>query len=136
VDEDSLITAVREPFTAVHMDIPVDQVVRRGRAVRARRWIPGLAGALAVAAGAAVAVAGMAPSGHQAPRQPGAQLAAFSVVTGPGGATTLTLYPGQVINPDAVRQALAEHGIPALVTAGKFCYMATTSWRAALARWW
>jgi hypothetical protein len=26
-----------------------------------------------------------------------------------------------VINPDAVRQALAEHGIPALVTAGKFC---------------
>jgi hypothetical protein len=29
---------------------------------------------------------------------------------------------GQVINPGAVRQALAEHGIPALVTAGKFCY--------------
>lgn len=40
----------------------------------------------------------------------------------PGGATTLTLYSGQVINPDAVRRALAEHGIPALVTAGKFCY--------------
>jgi hypothetical protein len=26
-----------------------------------------------------------------------------------------------VANPDAVRQALAEHGIPALVTAGEFC---------------
>ena len=26
-----------------------------------------------------------------------------------------------MINPDAVRRALAEHGIPALVTAGKFC---------------
>ena len=47
---------------------------------------------------------------HQAPA---VHLAAFSVVTGPGGATTLTLYPGQVANPDAVRQALAEHGIPA-----------------------
>jgi hypothetical protein len=59
-----------------------------------------------------------------APRHQATQvhLAAFSVVTGPDGATTLTLYPGQVINPGAVRQALAEHGIPALVTAGKFCY--------------
>ena len=52
---------------------------------------------------------------------PPVHLAAFSVAAGPGGTTTLTLYPRQVINPDAVRRALAEHGIPALVTAGKFC---------------
>jgi hypothetical protein len=64
----------------------------------------------------------LVPSGHQAPRQPGTQLAAFSVVSGPGDATTLTLYPGQVADPSAVRQALAAHGIPAIVTAGKFCY--------------
>jgi hypothetical protein len=58
------------------------------------------------------------PAHHGAPS---VQLAAFSVVAGPDGSTTLTLYPGQVANPDAVRQALAEHGIPALVTAGEFC---------------
>ena len=54
-------------------------------------------------------------------RDASVHLAAFSVAAGPGGTTTLTLYPRQVINPNAVRQALAEHGIPALVTAGKFC---------------
>jgi hypothetical protein len=31
------------------------------------------------------------------------------------------LSPSQVVNPNAVRRALAEHGIPALVTAGEFC---------------
>ena len=66
--------------------------------------------------------AARAPSGQRHSTQPPpVHLAAFSVVTGPGGTTTLTLYPRQVINPNAVRQALAEHGIPALVTAGKFC---------------
>ncbi len=79
------------------------------------------------AAGACAALAvGLAGGGGPAapaPRQEAApvQLAAFSVVTAPDGDTTLTLYPGQVANPDAVRRALADHGIPAVVTAGRFC---------------
>jgi len=62
-----------------------------------------------------------APQHHAAPLR----LTAFSVVTVADGSTTLTLYPGEVANPNAVRQALAEHGIPALVTAGQFCQNGT-----------
>jgi hypothetical protein len=122
MNDQELITVLKESVTGTHMAVPVERIVSRSRVIRARRRITGAAGAVAVTAGAALAVAALLPSGHQ-PGQPSrAQLAAFSVVTGPDGATTLTLYSGQVINPGAVRRALAEHGIPALVTAGKFCY--------------
>ena len=67
MNDDELITAVREPFTAVHSTTPVEQIVSRSRAIRARRRIPGVAGALAVAAGAALAVTAAAAS------QPSAQ---------------------------------------------------------------
>ena len=38
---------------------------------------------------------------------------------------SVQLAEDQVANPNAVREALAEHGIPALVTAGKFCRTAS-----------
>ena len=87
--------------------------------------------ALVVALAGGWGSAGPAPQARPAPRHHATeiQLAAFSVVADPDGSTTLTLGPGQMINPTAVRQALAEHGIPALVTAGEFC-------RPALATWW
>ncbi len=40
---------------------------------------------------------------------------------GPGGSTTLTLYKGARLDPSALREDLARHGIPALVTVGTFC---------------
>ena len=83
MNDDTLMTAVREPFTAVHMDTPVEQIVRRGRAVRVRRRIFGLAGAAAVAAGATVAVTALLPAGHPA----GPQLAAAWTVTGQANGT-------------------------------------------------
>ena len=43
------------------------------------------------------------------------------MTTGPGGATTLVVRKGQHLDPAALRQALARHGIPALVTIGTFC---------------
>ena len=78
--------------------------------------VVGLAGGWGPA-GPAPSSAGPAP--HR--QAPAVHLAAFSVVAGPDGATTLTLYPGEVANSNLVRQALADHGIPALVTADKFC---------------
>jgi hypothetical protein len=60
IDED-LITAVRESFTDVHSDTPVERIVTRSRAVRARRRVPALTAALAVAAAAAVAVTSLLP---------------------------------------------------------------------------
>jgi hypothetical protein len=51
------------------------------------------------------------------------RLAAFSVTSGPGASTTLILYKGPQyrLDPSALREDLARHGIPALVTVGTFC---------------
>jgi hypothetical protein len=50
-----------------------------------------------------------------------AELTAFSVTSGPGESTTPTLRKGTRLDPSALRQALARHGIPALVTVGTLC---------------
>ncbi len=130
---------VRESFSGLRMDTPVEQVFTRSRA-RRRRRLSGVSAAAAATAGAVAAVTlalgGPAPAGSG----PGAvssgpvgsgpvssgpvRLAAFSVTSGPGGSTTLVLHKGPQyprLDPSALRQALAQHGIPALVTVGTFC---------------
>lgn len=144
-NDSAVLSAVRESISGVPLPaVPrLEAITARGRARRRRR----LAGLSVAGTGACAALvvtlaatgsAGPAPqhaagaaSRHRATQ---VHLAAFSVVTGPDGATTLTLYPGQVINPGAVRQALAEHGIPALVTAGSSA-TATRRWQRQLARY-
>jgi hypothetical protein len=51
------------------------------------------------------------------------QLVAFTVVSGPNGSSALTLRKGAQyrLDPDALRQALAQHGITAVVNVGKMC---------------
>jgi hypothetical protein len=108
----------------------VGEVFARSRA-RRRRRLSGLTTAAAATAGAAAALTlilgGPAParSGNPPPPSPGTvRLAAFSVTSGPGGSTTLILHKGPQypqLDPSALRQALARHGIPALVTVGTFC---------------
>jgi hypothetical protein len=51
-------------------------------------------------------------------------LTAFSVDSSPGGTVTLTLTKDQILNPSAVRQALAQAGVPAIVNVGFLCYVA------------
>ena len=58
---DELTTAVKEAVTGVHMTIPAEQIVRRSRAIRARRQVPALAAALAVTTAAVVAVTSLVP---------------------------------------------------------------------------
>ena len=65
MNDDDLITAVRDSFTDVHSATPVERIVSRSRAVRARRRIPGLAAALAATAAAVLAVTALLPA-HQA----------------------------------------------------------------------
>jgi hypothetical protein len=126
-----VLSTVRDSMSVLPLPAAprVETITARARARRQRR-VGGLSVAAAGAC-AALAVGLLSGSGgavpaaqhdtasqhHAAP----VQLTAFSLVTGAGGSTTLTLYPGEVANPSAVRQALAEHGIPALVTAGQFC---------------
>jgi hypothetical protein len=131
LNDGTVLSAVRDSISGLPMPKAprLEAITARGRA-RRRRRLGGLS--LAGAGACAALVAGLAAGGGASRPAPQAgpapqhhasaiHLAAFSVVAGPDGTTTLTLYPGQVANPNAVRQALAEHGIPALVTANEFC---------------
>jgi hypothetical protein len=109
-----LITAVRESFAGVHSATPVEQIASRSRAVRARRRVPGLAAALAVAAGAVVAVTALAPGHHQPARPPGVQLAAWTVVKQSDGTVSVTIR--ELRDPAGLQRTLRADGIPASVT--------------------
>jgi hypothetical protein len=112
--DEELITMVREQRTSVPMTTPVEQIISRGRAVRTRRRIPGIAGALAGAAAAALAVAALLPAGHQSNRQPPLQLAAWTVVKHADGTIVVTVR--QLRDPAGLERTLRADGVPASVT--------------------
>jgi hypothetical protein len=120
---DEMLTLLRDRFSALEMKTPLEEIYARGRRHRKTRRLTsavGLGATTAVAAGlTAIAVA---PGGH--PANPvNAQLTAFSISAGAHGTSALTLRKGAQyrLDPVALRQALAQHGIPALVTVGKAC---------------
>ena len=131
-ENDDVICQVRESFSGLRMDTQVEEVFARSRA-RRRRRLSGLTAAAAATAGAATAMtltlSGPAPTRPGSPPPPSpstVRLAAFSVTSGPGDSTTLVLYKDKGpqytrLDPSALRQAMARHGIPALVTVGTFC---------------
>lgn len=126
-EHDDVMCQVRESFSGLRMDMPVEDVFARSRQHRRRR-LTGLTAVTAAAAATAMMLSpggpGPARSGSPPPSPGPARLAAFSVTDGPGESTTLILYKGPHyprLDPSALRQALARHGIPALVTAGTFC---------------
>jgi hypothetical protein len=139
MNEHDVVCQVREAFSGLRMDIPVEKVFATSRA-RRRRRLSGLLTVTALTAGAAAALTlnlgGSSParSGHPALANGAGQSApeshapvrldAFSLTSGPGDSTTLILHKGpqyQPLDPGELRQALARHGIPALVTVGTFC---------------
>jgi hypothetical protein len=131
LNDGAVLSAVRDSISGVPMPTAprLEAIKARARARRLRR-LGGLSVAVAGACAAlVVGLAGGTPAVRPAVQAAPAShhhaspvhLVAFTVAAGPDGTTTLTLYPGQVADPNAVRQALAAHGIPALVTAGEFC---------------
>jgi hypothetical protein len=110
MNDDELITLVREQRTGVPMTTPVDEIIGRGRAVRARRRVPRLAGALAAAAGAAAAVALLVPSARPA----ATQLTAWTVTRQADGNVDVTIR--QLSDPAGLAAALYGAGVPAYVT--------------------
>lgn len=113
MNDDKVMTTVKEPFAGVRMDTPVEQIVSRGRAVRARRRIPGVAGAMAVLAAAALAVTALLPSG-QHPASP--RLTAWTVTKLPDG--KVEIFYWRLSDPRALQRKLRAVGIPASVTVG------------------
>jgi hypothetical protein len=114
MNDDELTTMVCESFTGVHTTTPVEQIASRGRAARARRRIPALAGALAVATGAALATTSLLPGTHQASPQPPAQLAAWTVTRQADGNIRVTIR--ELRNPAGLQSKLRADGVPASVT--------------------
>ena len=120
---DDALTLLSDRFSELEMMTPFEEIYARGRRHRKTRRLRS-----AVAAGAATAVAAgvtaiaLPPASH--PVKPfNAQLIAFSISPGANGTSALTLRKGEQyrLDPAALRQALARHGIPALVTVGKAC---------------
>ena len=96
------------------MDIPAEQIVSRSRAIRARRRIPALAGTLALAAGAALAVTTLLPASHQPSHPASAQLAAWTVVKQADGDIRVTVR--ELRDPAGLQRTLRADGVPASVT--------------------
>ena len=114
MNDNDLITVVRESFGGVHTTTTVEQVVSHGRVVRARRRIPRLAGALAVAGGAALAAAMLLPGSHPGGGRPGLQLAAWTVTRQADGTIRVTIR--ELRDPAGLQSRLRADGIPASVT--------------------
>jgi hypothetical protein len=114
MNDDELITTVRESFTGIHSTTPMEQIVSRSRAVRARRRIPGLAAALVALAVAAVAVTALLPGSHPASRQPSVQLAAWTVFKQADGTVSVTIR--ELRDPAGLQRRLRADGVPASVT--------------------
>jgi hypothetical protein len=100
---------VRDSVTGVHAATPVNQIVSRGRAVRARRWIPGVAAVTAGAAGAVLAVTMLATPSH-----PTAQLAAWTVARQSNGDIQVTIH--QLRDPAGLQATLRADGLPVNVS--------------------
>ena len=88
---------------------PVNQIVKRSRAVRARRLMPGICAALAVAIGAVLAVSLLTPASHQ----PTASLAAWTVVKQADG--TVRVIVREFRDPAGLQRRLRADGVPASV---------------------
>ena len=115
MNDDDLITLVREQRGNVQMTTPVEEIIGRGRTLRARRRLPGVAaGVLAAAAVAVLAVAALVPGGHRAGPQPPAQLAAWTVTKHADGTITVTVR--QLRDPKGLQDKLRADGVPASVT--------------------
>jgi hypothetical protein len=121
MNDNELSTAVRESVAGIHAATPVDEIISRGRAVRARRRIPLAAGTLATAGGTALAVAvllsahpGPVSSGHSPGHPAPVRLTAWTVARQANGDIYITIR--QLKNPAGLQATLRADGLPATVS--------------------
>lgn len=111
MNDNEVLAAVRDSFSEVHMHTPLEQTLRRGRVLRARRRgyrAAALAGAAAIAAVAAVTTANLGTSA----RTPA--LAAWTVTVGPDHTVSVTIR--QLSDAAGLQRTLRDDGVPARVT--------------------
>lgn len=109
---DDILAAARDSFSDIVMSVPEEQIISRGRAVRARRRMSRLAaGSLAGLAAGALAVTALLPAG-----QPGAsiRLDAWTVQKKADSSVYVTIR--QLRDPARLQATLRADGVPASVT--------------------
>ena len=119
MNDPDVITVVKASYAGIHMDVPLDVIVRRGRRLRARRRLPGLAVAAGTVAALTLAVAVLIPGNGRA-RVPGGstgteRLAAWMVVSQQGGSVKVTLRGAHIRDLAGLQDRLRADGIPARV---------------------
>jgi hypothetical protein len=117
MNDDELITAVRESFLGVRSDTAVEQILIRSRAARARR-VPGVAVAVtATAAAVSVSLALNAnrPAANHPATNPGNQPAAFTVARQADSTIQVSFF-GELRDPAALERTLRAAGLPVSVT--------------------
>jgi hypothetical protein len=108
MNDTDVIREVREHFDGVRMNTPLESVVSRGRSLRRRRRLPGLAAAAVVAGVAVLAAAGILPgTGSRV------TLAAWTVTTKPAGLVAVTIR--QLSDPAGLQRTLRADGVRAVV---------------------
>jgi hypothetical protein len=143
-DDSALTRELRDSLSelATPARPPLAAITSRGRAHQRRRLagFAGLAGTgAAVSTALALSLAGVlgaAPARSTIAIRPAApargttggtggtgtiQTAAFTLTSNANGTDTLTLTHSQMFNPAALQQALAQHGIPAMVRTDAYC---------------
>ncbi len=111
MNDDELITILREQRDRVRMTTPVEEVIGRGRAVRARHRVRAAGAALAAAAAVAVGVA--LPASHPTSGAP-VHLAAWTVTRQANGSIKVTIR--ELRDPAGLQRTLRADGVPASVT--------------------
>jgi hypothetical protein len=119
VNDPEVITAVKASYAGIHMDVPLDVIVRRGRRLRARRRLPGLAGAAGTVAALALAVAALVPGSGRTTAPGGStgteRLAAWTVVSQQDGSVRVALRWPHIRDVAGLQDRLRSDGIPARV---------------------
>jgi hypothetical protein len=124
MSDNEVLRAASDSLSAIPMANPPDvqTITARGRA-RRRRRLSAVAGlSVAAAAGTALALGLTGVLGPAPARSTGTiRTAAFTLVSNANGTATLTLTPGELLDPAALQSDFAQYGIPAKVTTGSFC---------------
>jgi hypothetical protein len=120
MNDPEVITAVKASYAGIHMDVPLDVIVRRGRRLRAHRRLPGLAGAAGAVAALALAIAALVPGSGRTMAPGGStgteQLAAWTVVSQHDGSVRVALRGAHIRDVAGLQDKLRADGIPARIT--------------------
>ncbi|HEY2520512.1 MAG TPA: hypothetical protein VGJ19_10400 [Streptosporangiaceae bacterium] len=123
MSDNEVLRAAAQSLSAIPVASPpdVETITARGRARRARR-LSTVAGLSVAGVAAATAMAlGVGGALSSAPKLGTIRTAAFTLSHNQNGTDTLTLRPGELFDPAQLQSALAQYGIRAKVTSGRYC---------------